>query len=287
MQTQNQGQNLSIPVNNFHVSYDDLGEGIIPIIFLHGYPFNKSMWQAQLEFLSPHYRIILCDIRGFGASTDEDSRLSIDLFADDLKAFMDALLIEKAVLCGLSMGGFIALNAMKRFPERFEALLLCDTMCITDTSEVKAARYATIKDIEAGSLEVFNEKFIKSVFHEDALANHKQVVANLRSMVFANTQNIITKGLVALAERSETCDNLPNITLPTLIICGRADEVTPLAESEFMAAHIPGAVLQIIDDAGHVSNLEQPEAFNQHLLNFLKTLTNLDFEKINGEKRMT
>src|SRR5690606_41592977 len=103
-----------------------------PIIFLHSFPFDKTMWHGQLEFLKSTHRVIACDIRGFGQSTDETSQLSMDLFADDNIQFMDTLKIEKAIICGLSMGGFIALNLMKRYPERFSALILCDTQCIAD-----------------------------------------------------------------------------------------------------------------------------------------------------------
>ncbi|MEN9907870.1 MAG: hypothetical protein RLZZ540_1011 [Bacteroidota bacterium] len=272
MKTENKGFNLTIPVNNFDLSYDDLGEGNVPIIFLHGFPFDKSMWQGQLDFLKSAYRVIACDIRGFGKSTDEKSPLSIDLFTDDLIAFMDQLNIEKAIVCGLSMGGFITLNAHQRFPNRFEALILADTQCIADTAEVKEKRYDAIREIEVNGIANFNEGFIKKVLHKDSFTSKKELVEELRSVVFSNSEHIIQQGLVALAERSETCSTLDKINIPTLIICGREDIVTPLAESQSMKACIKGAILQIIEKAGHVSNLEQPDEFNQHLLDFLTPL---------------
>jgi pimeloyl-ACP methyl ester carboxylesterase len=272
METASIGYHLTTPVNNFDLSYDDVGEGNIPIIFLHGYPFDKTMWQGQMDFLKPAYRLIACDIRGFGRSTDEESPLSIDLFADDLIKFMDKLNIYKAVLCGLSMGGFIALNALKRFPSRFEALVLCDTQCIADTMEVKENRYKAIDEIKANGATDFSEGFIKKVFHKDSITNKKELVGQLRIVVYSNSQHIISQGLVALAERSETCSTLSAITIPTLIICGREDEVTPLAQSEMMHQNIKGSVLQVIDNAGHVSNLEQPHEFNKYLGDFLAGL---------------
>lgn len=267
------GYNLKISLTNFDLSYNDVGEGNTPIIFLHGFPFDKTMWQVQLDALKSNYRLIACDIRGFGKSTDEESALSIDLFADDLILFMDKLAINKAIICGLSMGGFIALNAIKRFPERFEALILCDTQCIADTIEVKKKRYEIIEEIEKNGVTNFNEGFIKSVFHKDSIKNKKELVGQLRIVVFSNSKRIITQGLIALAERSETCSTLNKIDIPTLIICGKADEVTPLAQSEFMNVSIKGSILQVIENAGHVSNLEQPNEFNKHLLPFLTTLT--------------
>ena len=242
-------------VNNFDLSYDDRGAGAIPIIFLHGYPFDKTMWQGQLDFLKSSYRVISCDIRGFGESRDEETSLSIDMLADDLIAFMDELNIEKAIVCGLSMGGYIALNAQKRFPGRFEALILCDTQCIADTPEVKAKRYTTIDEIEAKGAGVFNEGFIKKVFHKDSLSQKKELVEMVRRIVFSNSQHMIIMGLTVLAERSETCSTLGGIAIPTLIICGREDTVTPLAQSEFMHKNIKGSILRVIDHAGHVSPL--------------------------------
>jgi len=272
MESKNAYQNLLTKVNNITIAYNDAGQGDIPVIFLHGFPFDKSMWERQLDVLKASNRVIACDIRGFGKSIDEKTPLSIDLFSEDLVSFMDKLNIEKAVICGLSMGGFIALNALKKFPERFEALILCDTQCIADTAEVKENRYKAIEQINVDGAAEFNEKFIKSVFHPNSLTDKKELVENLRSIVFANAKEIITAGLTALAARSETCSTLNAIRMPTLIICGREDEVTPLTQSEFMHKHIEGSILKIIDNAGHVSNLEHPDEFNKYLLDFLNSL---------------
>lgn len=279
METKTKGYNLSIPVNGFDLSYDDVGEGRVPIIFLHGFPFDKSMWELQLEFLKFKYRLIACDIRGFGKSKDEESPLSIDLFADDLIEFMDNMNIEKAIVCGLSMGGYIALNAEERFPERFEALILSDTQCMADTPEMKKKRYKTMDEIEENGFAEFNEGFIKKVFHKDTFTNNKEVVEQLKGIVSANSQHIIVQGLVALAERTETCTTLHEILIPTLIICGKHDEVTPPALSESMYVAINKSVFRIIDHAGHVSNLEQPHEFAKHLSEFLEGLDGVGIEE--------
>ncbi len=274
MELDNSYQNLLTEVNNITISYNDIGEGDIPVIFLHGYPFDKSMWKGQLDSLKSLTRLIACDIRGFGKSTDEETPLSIDLFCEDLVLFMDKLNIKKAIVCGLSMGGFISLKAVKIYPERFKALILCDTQCIADTAEVKEKRYEAIEQINLDGADIFNEKFIKSVFHPDSLTNKMEIVENLRSIVFANSKAIITAGLTALAERSETCSSLDTIRIPTLIICGREDKVTPLVQSKFMHKHIKASSLKIIEDAGHVSNLEQPNEFNKYVLDFLNIALN-------------
>jgi pimeloyl-ACP methyl ester carboxylesterase len=269
-------QNLLTAVNDFTISYNDIGEGRTPILFLHGYPFDKSMWKGQLDSLKSSHRLIAIDIRGFGQSIDEKSALSIDMFGKDLIEFMDKLGIKKAIICGLSMGGFIALNVMKEFPSRFEALVLCDTQCIADTIEVKENRYSTIEQINIDGADEFKEKFIKSVFHPDSLTSKMELVESLRYVVFANSNSIINAGLTALAERSETCSNLNSICIPTLIICGREDKVTPLVQSEYMHNQIGGSILKIIDNAGHVSNLEQPNVFNKYLVDFLDSLPTLN-----------
>lgn len=263
------GLNLMLNINNLNLSYDDVGEGNIPIIFLHGFPFDKSMWAKQLDFFATTNRVIAIDIRGFGKSTDETTPLSIDLFSDDLMVFMNQMKISKAIICGLSMGGFIALNAQARFPDRFEAIILCDTQCIADTIEIKSNRYKTIDEIALNGTLNFNEAFIKKVFCKNSFTNKQEIVTQLRSVVMANPEQIVINGLKALAERSETCSTLSEINIPTLIICGREDEVTPLEQSEILHTSIKASALHIIDDAGHVSNIEQPEEFNNEISKFL------------------
>jgi len=278
METKSKGYNLSIEVNDFDLSYDDVGEGRVPVIFLHGFPFDKTTWELQLEFLKFTYRLISCDIRGFGKSTDESTPLSIDLFTDDLIKFMDKLKIEKAIVCGLSMGGYIALNAVKRFPRRFEGLVLCDTQCMAETVEGKKKRYQVIEDIGDNGVTKFNEGFIKKVFHPDSPINKKEIVGQLTDVVFANSQHIIIQGLKAIAERSETCTSLDKINIPTLIMCGREDKVTPPALSESMYVAINRSKFKIIENAGHVSNLEQPYEFSKCLSEFLSGIVGVGME---------
>lgn len=282
------GYNLTTCINNFHISYDDLGEGTVPVIFLHGYPFDKSMWRPQIDFLQTSNRVIAVDIRGFGGSKDEETSLSIGLFADDLIKFMNALHIDKAMICGLSMGGYIALNAVHRFSSRFEALILCDTQCSADTKEGKEKRYKTIDEINANGVTAFNTSFVKSIFYAGSLMNKKEVVEATRAVVFSNSQYIITMGLRTLADRSETCSTLNEINIPTLIICGREDALTPLAKSEYMHANIQDSILKVINHAGHVSNLEQTQEFNKHLCEFVTSINGsecIERKKSNDNRR--
>jgi len=260
-----------LEVNNIKISYNDVGIGKIPVVFLHGFPFNKSMWDNQLETFKETHRFISLDFRSFGQSTNDDSLLSVDLLADDLIQFLNALNFKRVIICGLSMGGFVALNAIKRFPERFAALILCDTNCVADTSKQKEKRAETIKVIEKNGISKFAAMFLDSLFHDDTYSSKKEVVKKINGDIVANTPEVIIDGLKALAKREEMCSVLDKINVPTLIICGREDEVTPLVQSEFMNNHIKNSSLKVIENAGHLSNLEQSEAFNAELLEFLSS----------------
>lgn len=270
MKTHQTGHDLTILANGIAYCYDDLGESTEPVIFIHGFPFDKNMWLPQMEFLKTSRRVIAYDIRGFGKSTDNGTPYSIDLFADDLITLMDTLKIDKAVFCGLSMGGYIALNAIKRFPDRCSGLILADTQCTADTADAKENRYKTIKQTESKGISEFGEGFIKKVFYKSSFESKKDLVNTIKHVVLSNTQKAITGGLTALAERSETCSVLETITIPTLILCGSDDELTPVEKSEALHKGIKGSVLKITDEAGHLSNLEQPGEFNNSLGDFLK-----------------
>lgn len=274
MDATTRGYNLTLNVNSVRLCYDDVGEGSIPVIFLHGFPFDKSMWYSQVESLKSSHRVIAYDIRGFGKSMDHGTNLSIDQFSEDLIRFMDLLSIDKAVVCGLSMGGYVAMNAQKRAPGRFEALVLCDTQCVADTAEGKKKRYQSIDEINADGMKNFAEGFIQSAFCKASFSNKKEALNQLKEVIYSTSPRMITQGLKALAERKETCSTLCNVSIPTLIICGKEDEMTPVIQSEYMKQNIDGSLLCVIENAGHVSNVEQPEEFNKRLSDFLATLNN-------------
>ncbi len=258
---------------NASINYTDFGKSEVPVIFIHGFPFDKSSWEPQITFLKTKHRVIAYDIRGFGKSTTNDIGESINLFADDLIGFMDSLKIGKAIICGLSMGGYIALNVISRFPERFEAIILCDTQCIADSTEAKEKRKQTIAQINGGGLDLFTDTFLKNIFCRNTLENKKEIVDKIRKIILSTSTKVITGTLRALALREESCSKLEEIKVPALIICGKEDIITPPAQAEFLNSKIKNSVIHIIDKAGHMSNLEQPDVFNKHLNNFLKEVT--------------
>ncbi|WP_435353080.1 alpha/beta fold hydrolase [Emticicia sp. SJ17W-69] len=264
----------TVDIEGTTISFDDFGKGEVPIIFIHGFPFDKSSWQPQIDFLKKRHRVIAYDIRGFGASITNDEQESIDLFSNDLVKFMDTLSIKKAIVCGLSMGGYILLNAVHRFSDRFEAIILSDTQCIADSEAAKEKRGKSIKQIEAEGLKDFADGFIKNVFCQNSLDNKKELVETIKNVILKTSQRTVVGTLAALAQRSEMCASLNQISVPTLIICGKEDSVTPPIQAEFMYGKILNSRLQIIENAGHLSNLEQPDEFNKILIDFISSIEN-------------
>ena len=266
---QPQGKDININLKGVTICCDDFGTGVIPIIFIHGFPFDKSTWQPQMEFLKHTHRVLAYDIRGFGKSTAGEENVSISLFADDLIELMDVLQINKAVACGLSMGGYVLLNAVNRYPERFEALILSDTQCIADSTEGREKRYKTIDQINAEGLTDFTEAFIKNIFYHDSLESKKELVEKIRDIILTTSHITITETLSALAQRPEMCSSLNEILIPVLILCGEEDNITPMTQAEVLNRKIANSELHGIDKAGHLSNLEQPDEFNSFLESFV------------------
>jgi len=269
----NSGSNIKVAVDDITVSYNDEGKAGDPvIIFIHGFPFNKSMWDEQLKALNGNYRVIAYDVRGHGDSDSGTGDFSIYLFADDLLSLMDALKIDKAMLCGLSMGGYIALNAVEKYPDRFDALILSDTTCIADTPEAKEKRLKTIESIKKNGVEKFAEESIKNLFAPESLSTKKEEIAAVRDMIVNTSKKSLYKTLRAFYERKETCSKLSDINIPVLIMVGNEDKITPPEAAQMMHEKIEDSVLYIIEHAGHLSNIENPLEFNKQLEEFFSTV---------------
>jgi len=267
------GKDIQIKLNGATIYYDDFGNGEMPVIFIHGFPFSKSMWADQMEYLKDKNRVIAYDIRGYGKSTAGDLEQSISLFADDLISFMDALQIEKAIVCGFSMGGYILLNAATRYATRFAGLILCDTQCISDSPEVKDKRSETIESVKAGKMDDFTETFLTSAFSRSSMNMKPDTVDKARKIIHATSLVTIAGGLTAILKRTETYSVLDQISVRTLILCGSEDKITPVEQAELLHGRIKNSVLYVISNAAHMSNLEQRDEFNIRLGNFIENLT--------------
>lgn len=244
--------------------------GPLAVVLIHGYPFAKEMWQPQLGPLSDVARVIAYDVRGFGASERGACPLSIDLFVDDLVALLDLLELDRAVIGGLSMGGYVALRMYDRHPHRVRALALCDTRSEADSEEGRRERMETVALIEARGVETFAEDFLKRVFAASSLSRRIDAVQQIRSIILGTDRAALIDGQAALMNRPDTTAVLPRIAVPTLLMVGAEDQLTPPAIMRGMADRIPGAVLHVIPDAGHLSNLENPGSFNRALIAFLQ-----------------
>ncbi|MDZ4702683.1 MAG: alpha/beta fold hydrolase [Saprospiraceae bacterium] len=266
----NSGNNLQLTVNNLTVSYTDAGPIEAPaIIFIHGFPFNKSMWAGQVDALKDRYRLIAYDVRGHGDTDAGKEDFAIELFVNDLLSLMDALKLDRATLCGLSMGGYIALNAVINYPKRFDALILSDTQCAADTPEAKAKRVKTIESIHENGVEKYAEESLKNLFAPESFTTKEKEIATIKEMILKTPEQVLSKTLLALSHRKETCSKLHEIKTPTLILVGEADKITPPAAARLMHEKIPHSLLSIIKHAGHLANLEDPAQFNDHLKQFL------------------
>jgi 3-oxoadipate enol-lactonase len=260
----------NIEVNGIQVSYLDEGPANgMPVIFIHGFPFRKEMWEKQVSALNKTHRVIAYDVRGHGESERGAAQFSIPLFADDLFFFMDALKIEKAILAGLSMGGYIALYAIQQQPQRIAGLILCDTQCAADSDEGREKRKKTIAFIQKNGLSVYAEESLKNLFAPASFTDNKDAVTFIKDTILKTPAENICLTLQALADRKETCSSLSQINIPVSILVGKEDKITSPELALNMQALIKGSSLQIIEGAGHLSNLENPEQFNAQVKSFL------------------
>lgn len=270
MSLQIEGMNKEITINGLLVSYNDVGPSDAPVVMLiHGFPLNKSMWDAQLEALQDEFRVIAYDIRGHGNSQSGTQDFSIELFVNDLLCLVETLGLQKVILCGFSMGGYIALNAVEYYPERFEALILSDTQCNADTKEVREKRIKSMDRILENGVEAYADEMLPKLFAPASFVRHRPEVAAVREMIVNTSSESLCNTLFAMASRKESRSKLMEIGIPTLILVGKEDQLTPPAASELMHGRIRSSKMAIIAQAGHLSNMENPEVFNNHFQAFV------------------
>jgi len=261
---------MKLQLKGATIEYSLEGPGsAMPVLFIHGFPFSRGMWKFQADSLKKDYRVITYDVRGHGESGVGDGQYSVELFVDDLIALLDHLRVKSVVAVGLSMGGYIILRAIERHPERFRAIVLCDTRSEADGNEGKVKRARQAIDLENTGPSGFADNFVRAVFHEKTLTENPRVVKEIRDTIAKTSPASIRGTLLALAARTDTSASLFQIAVPALILVGRHDALTPPSASHAMKEKIPGSEIHVIPDAGHMSNLENPEEFTTHLFNFL------------------
>ncbi|MBX3235730.1 MAG: alpha/beta fold hydrolase [Nitrospiraceae bacterium] len=253
------------------LGYEDQGAGL-PLVFLHAFPVNRTMWRDQITDLSSQFRTIAIDLRGHGESDAPLWSYSLDDYADDVRALLDRLQIPQAVLIGLSMGGYVGFAFCRKYPQRVKGLVLCDTRAQADSPEGRAGRFNLAQAASKQGAAAVADMMVPKLLGATSIQTRSEVVERVRRMVLSNPVNGIVVDLMAMAARPDSTPLLGTIASPTLVIIGDEDHTTPLADATLMAERIPGAKLAIIPGAGHLSNVEQPTTFNRVLREFLQSL---------------
>ncbi len=258
-------------INNIKFSYEDVGNGF-PVVFIHGFPLNKNIWRSQMEGLSDKLRVITLDLRGFGESQATNDEYSMDLFAFDIANFFDHLNIIAPVLVGLSMGGYIALAFCQKYAKWLSGLCLVSTRATPDTEEGKANRDKLASIAKDQGIEALVNLLISKMVSPTTLKNKPELLQELKTIMLNSSLEGVIGSLQAMKNRPDYSSILPYLNLPTLIIHGKDDVLASVAESEKMAQMIPESRLEVISDAGHMVNMEQPESFNSILSDFINIL---------------
>jgi 3-oxoadipate enol-lactonase len=263
---------LKAKINGVDIAYDDHGVGL-PLLFLHAFPLNRGMWTEQQVALlnEQRYRLVAPDWRGFGESERSTDISTMDLFADDIAGLMDTLGMQSAILCGLSMGGYVAFAFLRKYPQRVRGLILVDTKPDADTEEGKGLREKLALLAEAQGTDAVADFQIPKLLADVTRQHTPEIEVHVRRMINMATPGGIAAASRGMALRTPANDLLPHITCPTLVLVGEEDSLTPPELARNYAAQIPNAQFAVIPRAGHLSNLEQPEAFLQALRYFLLT----------------
>jgi pimeloyl-ACP methyl ester carboxylesterase len=260
----------TLPVSELSLHYQESGTGT-PVLLIHGHPFDCTMWRPQLAAGLPGH-LIAPDLRNFGKTTSPNGPASWSTYAEDLLAFMDALGIQRFAAAGLSMGGQIALELFALAPDRILGLALCDTFAQLDTPEKHANRLALAERLEREGMEPYANEVLPKMVCDHTIDTKPEVARELVEMMKRCPVRGAADAARARTQRRDYVPLLPQIKVPTLITVGEFDQFTPVPDAELMHNAIPGSTLVIIPEAGHVTNLEQPEAFDQALGAFIRCL---------------
>lgn len=258
-------------INDLEVSYllKPSDDPKVTIVFIHGFPFSSEIWRKQLESLGEKVQGIAYDIRGFGQSSTDHPFFSIDLFARDLCKFIEKLSLENVVLCGISMGGYIALRATEISPGLISGLILCDTNASSDPDEAKLKRFASIEEVLADGTGKFAENFIKNLFSDHTFRSDSTVPKFIYDIITNTLPQVVCSAQLALASRTDTTAALQDINVPVLIVKGADDRLMTQEQADVLHKSIKGSELEIIPNAGHLPNCEAPAVFNSKLKDYL------------------
>jgi 3-oxoadipate enol-lactonase len=258
-------------VREIELAYDEAGAGV-PVVLLHGFPFNRTMWREQIESLKDSYRVVAPDLRGLGETTVTDAPATMEEMARDVAALLDELQITRCVFGGLSMGGYVALAFYRRHRLRARALILADTRPGADTDDARRTREEQAQKILKEGTGAIADDFLKKVLTSETLAERPEVVARVREMILRTDARGAAAALRGMAVRHDQTSFLEDVIVPTLILVGSEDQLTPPKEADVMRREIRGSRVQLIENASHLSNVERAGEFNLALKTFLDEL---------------
>lgn len=250
------------------VGFEEHGSGE-PVVLIHAFPLSRKMWTPQIKaFAGENIRLILPDLPGFGDSTLPPDGMSLEEMARGVAGLIDELGIEKAVIGGLSMGGYVTFNLFRIRPDLFKAAVFCDTTSAADTEEKRSGRLATVEKIKDLGMQILIDEMLPNLIGEYTKANNGRLVSELKQMFADTDPRAAVAAMEATAERKDHTYLLPDIAVPTFFIVGDQDKLTDAGVAEKMHSQVTGSNIAIIRNAGHYTNLEQPEQFNEALLSF-------------------
>lgn len=264
----------STQIDGVSFAYVDEGAGA-PLVFLHGFPLSHAMWRGQLEVFSATHRVIAPDLRGHGQTSVTEGTVTMREMADDVANLLDSInVLEPITLCGLSMGGYVAWEFWRRHRSRLARMILCDTRAIADTEQVVRARQMMAAQVEvAGSngAQIAADSMLSKLMAPQAYDEQCDLVDFVQQMILNTAPQGIAATQRGMAERIDMTQLLAEIEVPTLVLCGVKDEISPPAEMQQFAEAMPNAQFVAVGAAGHLAPLEQPFATNNAIRDFLNS----------------
>ncbi len=254
------------------IEYDKFGKGT-PLVLLHAFPLCSAMWSGQTEYLEKEFKVIAPNARGIGGTSAFRGAPSVDAMAHDVALLLaDMNLAQPVIVCGLSMGGYVALAFARLYPQRLSALVLCDTQAAPDSPAARHNREQNIAFAQKHTSSEILERMLPDLLGETTHTTRPNIVERVRQMAPHAHSSSFVQLLQALRDRPDATPHLANIKVPTLVLAGFEDTITPPTAARFLAENIPHAQLQLISQAGHLSNIENAPDFNRRLLSFLRAL---------------
>ena len=260
----------TVQTNGIDTAYTDQGQGDgPPVVLIHGFPYNKSMWDDQVAVLSGSHRVITYDLRGHGESGATSETYTMEMLAEDLHVLIEELSLGEVVLGGFSMGGYVALAFAAAYPEHLDSLMLLDTRHLPDSEQAAEGRENLAKQVEADGVEGVAAGLPARMLTEATVNGRPEVAAKASDMIRAASPAGVAGAARGMAVRPDQTNTLGSIHVPTLIVVGDQDAITPPADAQAMADAIYNSTLVTIADASHLSNLDKPDEFNKALVDFL------------------